>query len=146
MNLPDFNKLQIGDSLPPLQFPPLSRLVLALYCGASGDHNPVHVDIDYARNIAGREDVIGHGSLTMAYMARMLTNWADQRAVRFFRVRLHAPTCIGDSIRCSGRIADKIDGEERRVRIVLSAKTETGKCLATGEATLVWQDYDSGSG
>ena len=38
----------VGDALPSLSMPPVSRLTLALYCGASGDHNPLHVDQDFA--------------------------------------------------------------------------------------------------
>ena len=49
------------------------RLTLALYCGASGDHNPLHVDIDFAR-AAGLDDVIAHGMLAMAYLGRFLTD------------------------------------------------------------------------
>jgi acyl dehydratase len=43
---------------------PLTRAMLALFAGASGDHNPVHIDIDAAR-AAGLPDVIGHGMLTI---------------------------------------------------------------------------------
>jgi acyl dehydratase len=36
--------------LPPLHAAAADRTTLALYCGASGDHNPIHVDIDFARS------------------------------------------------------------------------------------------------
>ena len=52
---PRFDSLQVGDTLPTLQLEPVSRLMLALYCGASGDHNPIHVDLDFARS-AGQAD------------------------------------------------------------------------------------------
>ena len=61
----DWAALQVGDTLPPLALPPLTRHTLALYCGASGDHNPIHVDIDFARS-AGLPDVIAHGMLSAA--------------------------------------------------------------------------------
>lgn len=48
--------LKVGDRLVHKSFPPISRHTLALYCGASGDHNPIHVDIDFAR-AAGFPDV-----------------------------------------------------------------------------------------
>jgi acyl dehydratase len=59
--------------------PPVSRLGLALYCGASGDHNPIHVDIDFAK-AAGMPDVFAHGMLSMAWLGRLLTNWVPQTA------------------------------------------------------------------
>ena len=40
----------IGERLVHKTFPAISRHTLALYCGASGDHNPMHVDIDFANN------------------------------------------------------------------------------------------------
>ena len=44
-----YDEVQVGTALPPLQIDAISRLTLALYCGASGDHNPLHVDSDFAR-------------------------------------------------------------------------------------------------
>ncbi len=134
--MPLFADLEIGDPVPALELPPLTRLVLALYCGASGDHNPIHVDIDYARDVAGLDDVIGHGSLTMAYLGRMLTNWVPQTTIRSLKVRLQAPTRIGDRITCSGRISDKTDSGEQLIKVDLLASREDGARLATGDATI----------
>ena len=39
----------VGDRVVNKTFPPISRHTLALYCGASGDHNPIHVDLDFAK-------------------------------------------------------------------------------------------------
>ncbi len=41
---------------------PVDRTTLALFAGASGDHNPIHIDIDFARR-AGMPDVFAHGML-----------------------------------------------------------------------------------
>ena len=41
------------------------RATLALFAGASGDHNPIHIDLDVARS-AGLDDVFAHGMLSMA--------------------------------------------------------------------------------
>ena len=59
----------VGERLVHKTFPAISRHTLALYCGASGDHNPIHVDIDFARK-AGFPDVFSHGMLVMAISAR----------------------------------------------------------------------------
>ncbi len=39
----------VGERIVHKTFPPITRHTLALYCGASGDHNPMHVDIDFAK-------------------------------------------------------------------------------------------------
>ena len=96
-----FDAVNVGDVLPVLSLPPVNRTDLALYCGASGDHNPIHVDIDYAK-AAGMPDVFAHGMLSMGWLARLLTNWAPQTALRQYGVRFVAITHVGDAIRCTG--------------------------------------------
>jgi len=40
----NFENLKIGDSIPELVKTPITRTQLALFAGASGDHNPIHLD------------------------------------------------------------------------------------------------------
>jgi len=135
---PDFDTIHMGDALPPLELPPLSRLTLALYCAASGDQNPIHVDTDYARDVAGMEDVIGHGTLTMAWLGRLLCQWVPQGQVRCFKTRFRSPVHVGDRIICSGKVVEKLAGVENLVRVELQAVNEMGTMLASGEATVVF--------
>lgn len=139
MPIPDFDTIRIGDALTPLELPPLNRLTLALYCAASGDHNPIHVDIDYARDNAGLEDVIGHGTLTMAWLGRLLGQWVPQDQVRGFNTRFTSPLHIGDRVSCRGTVVEKIAGVENLVRVELQAQNEKGTVLATGEAMVVFE-------
>ena len=90
-------ELKAGDALPAFTTPPVTRLALALYCGASGDHNPMHVDIDYAR-AGGSPDVFAHGMLSMGYLGRLLTNWVPQQRIRAYGVRFVAITQVGEAL------------------------------------------------
>lgn len=129
-----FESVQVGDELPSFTTEPISRLALALYAGASGDHNPIHVDIDFARK-AGMDDVFAHGMLSMAYMGRLLTSWAPQRALRSFKVRFMAITHVGDRITCTGKVVEKLDHHgEKRVRLELATTTQDGQIKLAGEA------------
>ncbi len=131
-----YAELAIGDALPPLVCPPLTRHMLALYCGASGDHNPLHVDSDFARE-AGLGDVIAHGMLVMAWMGRTLTAQVPQAAIREFATRFHAMTRIGDAITCSATIVDKrIEDGEARVRVAVEARDQRGELKAAGDALI----------
>src|SRR5437870_1783429 len=103
--LASWDALQIGDALPPLQLPPITRQALALYCGASGDHNPIHVDTDFARE-AGMPDVFAHGMLSSAWLARLVTDWVPQSMIRSLDVRFAAITQVGERITCTGKIAE----------------------------------------
>jgi acyl dehydratase len=130
------DSLQVGDALPPIALPPLTRATLALYAGASGDHNPIHIDIDFAR-AAGMPDVFAHGMLSMAWLGRLLTNWAPQEALREFNVRFSAMTQVGERIVCTGRVVEMLERDgERLVRVAVSTANEAGEVKVAGDALL----------
>jgi acyl dehydratase len=136
--LPAWDTLQPGDTLPALELPPISRLALALYCGASGDHNPIHVDTDFAQS-AGMPDVFAHGMLSAAWLGRLLTQWVPQSAIRSLDVRFAAITHVGERITCTGRIAEKFEHEGRRcVRLHVATANEQGITKLSGEALVAW--------
>src|SRR5690625_2828052 len=95
--------IEVGTELPSMQPPAVSRTTLALFAGASGDHNPIHIDLDVARS-AGLDDVFAHGMLSMAYLGQLLTNWVPQEQIRSFRVRFAAITPVHGQPTCTGRI------------------------------------------
>lgn len=132
--LPDWDSLQVGDTLPALQLPPLTRLTLALYCGASGDHNPIHVDSDFAK-AAGMPDVFAHGMLSAAWLARVLTDWVPQSAIRSLDVRFAAITQVGERISCTGRVTEKLD---RCARVQLQTANADGVIKLSAEALIAW--------
>lgn len=115
---------------------PVTRLDLALYCGASGDHNPIHVDLDHARSI-GMADVVGHGMLSMAHLGRLVARFAPQTRLRAFQARFVAPVEIGDVLTATGEVAERIreDGEAR-ARLVLTMRDQRGVLKLTGEALI----------
>jgi acyl dehydratase len=126
--------VKVGDALPELTLPPLTRTTLALYAGASGDHNPIHIDIDFARQ-AGAEDVFAHGMLSMAWLGRLLTLWTPQHNLREFTVRFSALTQIGERITCSGRVAEILERDgERLARIDVKTANEAGEVKLVGDA------------
>ena len=133
---PAFAQIQVGDILPVVHLPPVDRTTLALFAGASGDHNPIHVDIDYAK-AAGMPDVFAHGMLSMGWLARLLTNWAPQTALRQYGVRFVAITHVGDEISCTGEVVEKAEvNGERRVKLLLNTHDAKGESKLSGEAWL----------
>ena len=123
MTITTFESLKVGDEIPALKIPPVSRHTLALYCGATADHNPIHVDMDYAKS-SGLDDVIAHGMLSAGYLARMLTDWVPQSSIRSINNRFTAMTHIGDSVTCIGKVVEKFEkGNEKLVRLEMQAHT-----------------------
>ncbi len=110
MNKWDCKSAKVGENLPDLIVGPISRTNLALYAGASGDHNPLHIDTDYANRI-GLPDVIAHGMLIMGYLGRVLTNNMNQNQILEYGVQFSSITNIGDVLCCSG-IVKEISGNK----------------------------------
>jgi acyl dehydratase len=129
-----FDSAREGQSLPELKLPPITRLQLALYCGGSGDHNPIHVDTDFARH-AGMKDVFAHGMLSMAFMGRLVTDVVPQSRVRSLSVRFVAITWVGDEITVTGRLV-RIDRGDRSLTLELACVNQKGETTLQGQAVL----------
>ena len=128
--------ITVGTELPALKINPISRTTLALFAGASGDHNPMHIDIDVAKS-AGLDDVFAHGMLSMAYLGRLLTDWVDPQAIRSYRVRFAAITPLHAKPTATGAITaiDHVDGE-RRATLNLTVTLDDGTVTLTGDAVV----------
>jgi acyl dehydratase len=126
----------VGTELPPLSIAPISRTTLALFAGASGDHNPMHIDVDVASS-AGLDDVFAQGMLSMAYLGRLLTDWVDPQAIRSYRVRFAAITPLYGEPTTTGTVTaiDDVDGE-RRATLDLTVTLADGTVTLTGAAVI----------
>ena len=118
--------------LPPLRIDPISRKTLALFAGASGDHQPTHIDIDAAR-AKGREDVFAHGMLSMAYLGRMLTDLVPQEKIRSYKARFVAITPVHAQPTCTGRVIAIEDG---LATLELEITLANGATVVRGEAVV----------
>ena len=132
----NYSKIEIGDAIPPLERGPLTRTELALFAGASGDHNPIHLD-DAEAKAGGLPGVIVHGMLMMAILGQMLTEWVPQSKVRAFSNRFAAMAVPGDTITCTGTItAKREENGEKLVDIEIMAQNQKGAPLLKGVATV----------
>lgn len=130
----DWSSVHVGDEIAAEEFGPVTRATLALFAGGSGDHNPLHIDTDYAR-AAGLEDVIAHGMLSMAFLGRYIEAIAPTLQIAVWSVRFVAPTPVGVSVRCSA-VVDGIDATNGNISLRLKARTDRGVITVEGIATL----------
>ncbi|ODU07479.1 MAG: dehydratase [Pseudonocardia sp. SCN 72-86] len=126
--------MNVGDTVE-LALPPISRTTLALFAGASGDHNPIHVDLDVARS-AGLDDVFAHGMLSMAYLGRLLTDHFPQERIRSYRVRFAAITPVHARPTCIGRVTAVADGPDGVATLELAVTLADGTTTLIGDATV----------
>lgn len=126
--------IQVGDRLPILQLPPVDRATLALFGGASGDHNPIHIDLDFARR-SGMPDVFAQGMLGMAWVGRLITRWVPQSRLRQYDARFAGITHLGNAITCSGEVVELMDIDgEACARVAVSSSNQYGQSKIVGEA------------
>ena len=134
MQAPRYNDIKVGDTLPALKLPAINRTTLALYCGASGDHNPIHIDIDFARK-ARMPDVFAHGMLSAAYLGRLVTGWVPQTQVRSLAIRFTGITHLGNQPTCTGEVTEKFEADgEQRVKVAIKCTNQFGEDKLVGEA------------
>ncbi|MBL1076827.1 dehydratase [Nocardia sp. 2] len=126
----------VGSTLPPLAAGRITRTTLALFAGASGDHNPMHIDIDFARS-AGLGDVFAHGMLSMAFLGRLLTDWFAPEAILSYGVRFGAITPVLAEPTATATVAaiEEVDGE-RRATLELAVTLPDGTVTLTGSAVV----------
>lgn len=125
-----------GTAIGPLSLDPISRTTLALFAGSSGDHLPLHIDMDAAKS-AGMDDVFAHGMLSMAYLGRLLTDNFGVEKLRTFKVRFSAITPIHGQPTCRGtvRSIDDVDGQ-RLATLDLVVALADGTTTLVGEAVV----------
>lgn len=133
----NYDTLQVGDELTAYTSAEISRTTLALFAGASGDHNPIHIDSDFAKKF-GMDDVFAHGMLIMAYLGRLLTNQVMQSAIREYGVRFGSITNLGDKVTCRGEVVEKYEEDgEKLIKLALTAANQDGDVKLSGHAVIV---------
>jgi acyl dehydratase len=128
--------LEVGTELPALKIDPISRSTLSLFAGASGDTNAIHLDHELAQS-AGMPDVFAQGMLSMAYLARLLTDLFPQEKLRSYGVRFAAITPVKGEPTCTATVTsiDEVDGEQRAT-LTLTVTLADGTTTLTGDAVV----------
>ena len=137
MRLLNTNNIKVGDKLPELVIGPISRNSLTIYADASGDHNPIHIDQGFARQV-GLPDVIAHGMLVMSYLGQVLTNNINQSNVKEYEVKFSSMTNIGDVLTCNGMITHMDQTEMGKLlKIELKVLDQDNDEKLIGESTIM---------
>ena len=72
----------------------INREKLRRYAEASGDHNPIHLDENFAKSV-GLPNVIAHGMFTMALAGEAIRFWVgDEWQIVDFSTRFTKPVVV----------------------------------------------------
>jgi len=134
-----FDTLRIGEAIDGPSFA-VSRESIRLFCDASLDYNPLHLDDDYMKGSFGRTNfggIIMHGMNNFGLMSRMLTDWAFPLGAihRRLETRWLKPVRPGDTINPTGVIKGKqVTAKSRWVLIDVVVRNQNDEQVAVGEA------------
>ena len=136
-----FANLKDGDTIEAPSFA-VSRESIRLFCDASLDYNPLHLDDEYMKGHFGKTHfggIIMHGMNNFGLISRMITDWAYPAGAvhRRLETRWVKPVRPGDTIKPAGIIKSKqVTAKSRWVVIDVLVQNQAGEKVATGEATV----------
>jgi 3-hydroxybutyryl-CoA dehydratase len=134
-----FDRLTAGDVIDGPEFA-VSRESIRLFCDATLDYNPLHLDDDYMKGNFGKTNfggIIMHGMTNFGLITRMLTDWAQPVSAihRRLETRWLKPVRPGDTIRPTGIIkAKQITAKSRWVVVDVVVSNQNDEKVASGEA------------
>ena len=134
-----FENLNTGDAINGPQFA-VSRESIRLFCDASLDYNPLHLDDDYMKGSFGKTNfggIIMHGMNNFGLISRMITDWAYPAGAihRRLETRWVKPVRPGDTIQPTGIVKSKqATANSRWVLIDVMVRNQNEEKVATGEA------------
>ena len=104
------------------------------YAGASGDFNPIHIDVDFAKQVGLPSNIL-HGLYTMAQVARASVNAAggDPRSLKRLSVQFRGMGFPEQEITVTGEVKEKTGG---RVIVATEAEQAGIKIIKNAEAEL----------
>jgi len=132
---PALSTVRVGDELAPLTRN-VAQAQIDAYAEASGDFNPIHVDVDFARSV-GLPGTIAHGLLEMGILAEALSRWAGSAdRLQSLEVRFSKPLVSGDTITCTGRVV-AVDEAEGVATLDVEAFSDRGERVLTNGRAVV---------
>lgn len=130
---PRFEDIHVGDPLPEF-VTTVGRAQMFLFSAATNNAHRIHYDRTWAVDVEGLPDVVVHGPLHGALMARSVMDWLGPQA----RMTTHAlkhmkPAFPGDEIHFQGKVtATRVDGGYGMVEVEIRETNGGGDVLGAG--------------
>ena len=124
------------------EIPSFSRKVgymeLNRFAAANGEFVPIHMDPDYAKNVAKLPDVIIMGNLKAAYIANALTAWAgDEGWLQKIAIDYRKMDTVNTTVTAKAKVTSKRrDGGKHLVDLEVWLENENGEVTTPGSAVV----------
>ena len=126
-------KLEPGAEVPVLTVTP-DKYVPHRYAGVSGDFNPIHIDVEFAKAVGLPQNIL-HGLYSMAQVARAATQagGGDPRSLKRLSVQFRGMGIPEQEIRVTGTVREVRDG---RVVVDTVAEQSGNQIIRNAEVEL----------
>lgn len=128
---------QVGDLIPEKVFY-LNRELLKAYAEASGDHNPIHQSEEFAVSV-GLPNVIAHGMLTMALVAKFVSDWAGGSGkIKEYSARFIKPVIVPAGAQVDLIVsATVVEVDREHIKLDIVATSAGVKVLGMAKAVVI---------
>ncbi len=129
--------VQEGQELPPFS-QKVGYMELNRFAGANDELVPIHMDPDYAKDVAKLPDVIIMGNLKLAYIANAITDWAgDEGWITKVSVEYRKMDTVNSTITAKGKVTKKFQQEGKNlVELEIWVENEQGEVTTPASAVL----------
>lgn len=112
----------------------VTQAQLVKYADAAGDHNPLHLDADFAAGTPYGKP-IAHGMLILGFVSELLTKRFGRAWIcgGKLRTRFRAPVFPGDTVTTTGVLRSSKDDT---ATYEVTVRNQDGTDVITGEATV----------
>ena len=122
-----------GVKIPPRDYGPFESEELARYAAASGDSNPIHLDVKAAES-AGLSGTPVHGMLMLSCFEPFIKEWRQDLFLARLSCKFLGPVFAGESIRISGRAVSRRESPCPESVLRLTAHRPDNRLAMLGEA------------
>jgi acyl dehydratase len=131
-----FEDVDIGDEITPLSWHP-TRESIGAYVKACHITEKRFTDEAYARSL-GMDSIIAPGNMGLAFLSRMISDWAEGAVLRKLEVRFRGFVKPGDQLTCKGLVVEKhARGSENSIECDVFIENERGDRPVAGSATVI---------
>ena len=129
--------VQEGQDVPPFG-QKVGYMELNRFAGANDELVPIHMDADYAKNVAKLPDVIVMGNLKLAYIANAITDWAgDEGWIEKVFIEYRKMDLVNHTLTAKAKVTKKYEQDGRRlVDLDVWVENDEGETTTPGRATL----------
>ncbi len=131
-----YDDVEPGDELPPL-IVTVDETQMFFFSAATYNGHRIHYDKQWARDVEGYDDVLVHGPLQAALLARAITDWIGGRGrLVEYAVQNRGVAFPGQPLTFGGAVTTKrLDGDRGLVELDIAGRRDAA-VLMPGTATV----------